>query len=350
MRNSRSHSLSNLGYIRNQHQLPSPSQTHTIIEHNGDVSCDLSTQASQISSAFSVAVESNQQVVGSDITSGSDAAGNCPGAWKPKHLSPSALSLRIISVTVFLVVNQGLVQYSRRNDGLVMPSTKFHYLWTFGPMAILTLIDALWGRLECQAMAASPWTHLSCGESAESTLLLDYMSMARPVAVIKAFRKRDWVVAAAVSCRLLLRVAIVLSTALISLKKVDVDVPTVTTLHSSFVANTTESEGYANTIGTLHYYSMIGLATKNMAYPEGTSANYAFQQIDAPTSIGTKLTATVEGFRSEINCEIATLNTTEIKYGDAHCWSLKTTHCELLISTTPVVGFFGNPNDALPTF
>ena len=67
----------------------------------------------------------------------------------------------------------------------------------------------------------APWIRLSKGPAkAEKTLLLDYLNMLQPVAVVRGVQNRDFAVACTSAVTLLLRILIVLSTGLITLSLV----------------------------------------------------------------------------------------------------------------------------------
>lgn len=93
-------------------------------------------------------------------------------------------------------------------------------------------------------------------QSFTETLLLDYLAMLQPVAIAKAFRYRDWAVASASLCSLVVRATIILSTALFVLTPIEIDNTLVpTTILSRFVDNATEIDDYATRLGSLPYYT-----------------------------------------------------------------------------------------------
>ncbi|KAF2972260.1 hypothetical protein GQX73_g1262 [Xylaria multiplex] len=251
--------------------------------------------------------------------------------WKPAYLQKATLIIFPALFLGFIVSIQVLVAVSRENDGLATSSRNLHYLWTFGPMIALTLIAAFWARVEFQLKSAAPWAHMVDGQSFDRALLLDYLAMLQPVAIVKAVKNKDWAVASASSCSLILRIAIILSTALIVLMPTEIhDTPVPVTILSKFVDNTTELEGIATELGSSPYYSMIGLIERNMSFPDGTSNIYAFQQF-IPTEVpDAHLTITVEGFTSRLTCQPAALNTS---YSDCRdpsglCWALEAQQCQ----------------------
>ena len=57
----------------------------------------------------------------------------------------------LIVVFSVLIVSVEVLRYvSNNNYGLATSHQTLHYLWTYGPTAILTLIASFWSRVECQ--------------------------------------------------------------------------------------------------------------------------------------------------------------------------------------------------------
>jgi hypothetical protein len=82
------------------------------------------------------------------------------------------------------------------------------------------LIAAFWGRVEYQAKVTAPWVrlyHSKSLSSAHKTLLLVYVSIWQPKAMLSALKNRDIVVAGTIAVSLAFTGMIVLSTGLITL-------------------------------------------------------------------------------------------------------------------------------------
>ncbi|RWA06931.1 hypothetical protein EKO27_g8171 [Xylaria grammica] len=259
------------------------------------------------------------------------------GPWNPAYLRRRTLVIFPVLFLSFIVTIQVLVRVSQNNDGLATSSRNLHYLWTFGPMTALTLVAAFWARVEFQLKSIAPWVHMVDGQSFEKTLFLDYLSMLQPIGIVKAIKNRDWAVASASLCSLVLRVAVILSTALIVLMPTAIhDTPLPVTILSRFVDNTTELEGIATRIGSSPYYSMLGLIERNMSFPDGTSNIYAFQQFVSTEVPDAHLSITVEGFTSYLTCQPSFLNTSYKNCDPLDtsnlCWALETQKCQYPIS------------------
>ncbi|KAI0199351.1 hypothetical protein F4808DRAFT_471653 [Astrocystis sublimbata] len=278
--------------------------------------------------------------------SDSEKALNAPRPWQAAYLQNSRLVIFPICFLSFIVAVQVLIHISQVNDGLATPWKHLHYLWTFGPMAALTLVAAFWNRVEFQLKSITPWAHMVQGDRADKTLLLDYRSMFQPMVIVTAVKFRDWAVASASLCSLTLRVTIILSTSLIALTLTEVhdtDVPVA--LRSSFVESAAKLGDVATRLGSLPYYTMRGLSERKIPYPDGTWNNYAFQQFALTDIPNARLNISVEGFTSSLSCEPVSLNTSYSRCDELDteqfCWALETKQCQYPIqpvAVTPDIG------------
>ncbi|KAL2279073.1 hypothetical protein FJTKL_13650 [Diaporthe vaccinii] len=81
--------------------------------------------------------------------------------WTDFYFRP----LFLISLSVFLVLMIAALEVghyiSQHNQGLVTASEDMHYVWTYGPTLVLTIVAALWGQLELRARQIMPCLQLS---------------------------------------------------------------------------------------------------------------------------------------------------------------------------------------------
>ncbi|KAL2198282.1 hypothetical protein P885DRAFT_9380, partial [Corynascus similis CBS 632.67] len=166
---------------------------------------------------------------------------------------------------------------------------------------------ALWSRSEYQSKLVAPWVRLSThpsGSHAKRTLLLDYISDFQLSAVFKSLRNRDFTVSLTSTVAILIKVLIVISTGLISLSWTQVYYSSwPVTIQDRFVGNPAR----LSHAGTLAYFVTQGLANQNLTYPEGISAEYAYQSVgDGPPSTA-ETTVTVDGFGNSLDCQPAEL-------------------------------------------
>ncbi|KAI0164387.1 hypothetical protein GGR52DRAFT_559528 [Hypoxylon sp. FL1284] len=281
---------------------------------------------------------------------------NMRKGWEPSYLGKLPQILFLAMFLGFIVGIQVLVYVSVKQEGFAPSSASLHSLGTYGPMFILTLAAAFWSRVDFQAKLVAPWAHMSQGPAAaERSVLLDYLSALQPLVVLGAFQNRDWAVAASSSCSLVLRLIVVLSTALIVLSPTRVhNIPTPIVLRSSFIENGTELEHRSldMVVGSIPYYNMDGLMEDNLTYPDGTSSSYAFQDIDANISTDAQLHATVEGFRASLDCKSADLRNYSYGLSLTQGWSItglnfKSENCSAITNSSTfgsshsTTGYFG---------
>ncbi len=230
-----------------------------------------------------------------------------PLPWRPIYLQRKILAAFFATFAGLVVALEALLDYSSRHAGLEreMQQMALRYLYRFAPTAILTLVTVLWARVEFQTKNAAPWLRMAKGPSnVDKTLLLDYLSLSQPRAIFRATRNGDYTVACATIISLLLRISVVVSTALISViyySGVDENAPI--TIQSEFVNS---AATLANS-GSLALFTMLGLQQDNLAFPDGLSTQFAFQQFASDYPRTTELHATVDGFSAALDCEPATL-------------------------------------------
>src|SRR3569833_2637994 len=113
--------------------------------------------------------------------------------WRPFYLRRLVLALFVLVFVLIIGTVEALLFVSNSNDGLGTANAGQHYLWTYGPTAVLTLVAALWGRVDFQSKAAAPWMRLSQRpHAATRTLLLDYITTFQLAALFRSLRNRDF--------------------------------------------------------------------------------------------------------------------------------------------------------------
>ncbi|KAJ5938925.1 hypothetical protein N7466_002059 [Penicillium verhagenii] len=238
-----------------------------------------------------------------------------PG-WRPIYLRKWVLTLLVIIFCAIIAALEALNYVSSANQGLTSSVESRHYLWTYGPTAILTIVAALWARVEFQVKQSAPWQAMfERPEVPEKSVLLDYVSGMQPVAMWKAMGNKHFAVAAGIACSLLLRLLIIVSTALFSLEEVQVsksNVPILLQGNFNTLSVSDLSTAFSNPFNTLN-----GILFENVAYMDGTTANLTFPTFSAPTlSNDSTITANVTGLVSDLDCETA--------YLDIKLWQLQT--------------------------
>lgn len=222
--------------------------------------------------------------------------------WRPRYLRRSVIATFIFVFAILVAAIETLVRISSDNDGIATSRPKLHYLWTFGPTAFLTLVAAFWSRVEYQSKLVAPWRRLMQQQAvdAKRTLLLDYISDPQPVAIVKAFRNRDWTVSITCTVSILIKVLIVISTGLITLSWTPVH------FHSyPMILQDTFSNSSAQRLSktkTTSFIFMEGQVSQNLSYPDGLSKDYAFQSATADLPDSAETRVTVDGLTNGLNC------------------------------------------------
>ncbi|SPO01515.1 uncharacterized protein DNG_04188 [Cephalotrichum gorgonifer] len=221
-------------------------------------------------------------------------------SWRPLYLRRLVLLAFALLFAALMAVPQGLLAHSNSNGGLGIPGNS-RYVWQYAGTAVVTLTMALWSRVEYQAKATAPWIRLSRGPAdADRTLLLDYVSDFQPVAILKAFRYGDYLVASISLVSVLLRVLVVIATAMISPSLLGVVSPeTSVTLRNAFM----DSSERLLDVGSMPHFYMAGLVMGNLTFPDGTSKTHAYQPFAAPEAA--QVNVTVDGFSGLLDCEPA---------------------------------------------
>lgn len=241
-----------------------------------------------------------------------------PLPWRPSHLRRRVLLPFAGAFAGLVVALEALADYSRRSGGFGFGAGAYggfrYYLWVSAAPALLALLGALWARVDYQARAAAPWVRLSGGrpEAAERTLLVDYVSMARARAVVRAVANGDGVVACAAGVSLVLGALAVLSTALLAVGGGGMGVVAVpVSLGTAFVDG---AEGLAGA-GPLSFYAMRGLQLGGaVSLPDGVAPRFAYQRFSTGVAAGTEVEVEVDGFSAGLDCEVARLGVTGVQY------------------------------------
>ncbi|KAJ5622129.1 hypothetical protein N7528_005361 [Penicillium herquei] len=231
-----------------------------------------------------------------------------PPGWRPAYLRKRVLTGFAITFCAIIIALEILNYVSSKNQGLTSSTESRHYLWTYGPTAILTLVSAFWARVEFQAKQSAPWQAMLKGpEESEKSVLLDYISQMQPFALISAIRNRHYPVVSGISGSLLLRLLIIISTSLFSLQEVKVQKKNVSIQvqgNVSTLSTADFSTAYSEPFDTVN-----GILFEGVSYLDGTTANFSFPTFSAPSmSNDSVIIANVTGLAPELECENATLD------------------------------------------
>jgi hypothetical protein len=232
-----------------------------------------------------------------------EAASSNMLAWRPLYLRRIVLSAFLASFILMIAAIETLLGISNQKDGLATSDASLHYLWTYGPTAMLTLLAAFWARVEYQSKLIMPWLRLAQpAQKADRTLLLDYTSAFQPVALYRSLQSKDVMVSLTITVSLLIKLLIIISTGLISLSPVFLD----TTAISMEILDEYVDDGIRlrNTTA-LAYYVMTGLSNLNLTLPNGISNQYSYLTVQTNESATAQLRYTVDGLASWLDCQPA---------------------------------------------
>ncbi|KAF9889990.1 hypothetical protein FE257_006670 [Aspergillus nanangensis] len=230
--------------------------------------------------------------------------------WRPAYLQRRTLFGFLVLFCGGIVVLEILYHVSQANHGIASSTASRHYAWTYGPTAVVTLITALWTRVEFQAKQNAPWQAMQEKPTeASQSLLLDYISVLLPVALFKALKNRHLIVAATITCTLLLRLVIIVSTGLFALQEIPVRKDNIEVrLDSTFSGDDVDFiSGNSNPFDIVN-----SVLFKNGTYPDGTTQDLVFQMFSAPNIPSNAiLTVPVTGMAARLECEPASLTVNE---------------------------------------
>ncbi|KAL3424093.1 hypothetical protein PVAG01_03374 [Phlyctema vagabunda] len=230
--------------------------------------------------------------------------------WQPSYLQRLVLLGFTTLFALILVASEVLQKLSQRNHGLATSYPGLHYLWTYGPTAVLTLVASFWYRIEFQTKMITPWARIfNRSDKASTSLLQDYLSSSPPTLLRHAVKNRDCAVLATATVSLLMKLLIVLSSGLITLSSTKVPVENVLiTLKDTFVDSNIKLQSSDQ---SLPFYIMQGLLRGDIGVPVGITPDFAYQTIDTTNSAlesSSQVEATVDGLTNSLECESANLS------------------------------------------
>lgn len=271
------------------------------------------------------------------------------GGWQPMWLRPIVLSsftAFFLALSILLFV---LTWISNKNNGLFQTRNDFGYVWRFGPPArmhtasypkfkkasanlgfvliVLTVVSALWARVELQTLRYLPWTAGQRGQPFDPKL--DYMDMSTPAILVQSLKRKHATVLLVSVVSLVLKAGIVLSPGLFSPLLVGTESPAEVRVLDTF--NSTRQwwrlRGWLSDGAKLKPWLNPQDAARavrdfGMAYPFGVNNQVAYQTfVTSDTkSRGTPqapVTAVVDGVLFNIEClllqNLSVGNTTLVK-------------------------------------
>ena len=209
-------------------------------------------------------------------------------SYVPFSLQTWVLSAFALVFAATLGALEVMHQISSRNQGLSTTDPSKHYLWTYGPTMFLSIVAPLWGRVEYRVKQLTPWEAMTRNPiPADKGFLMDYVSIWNVNALLTWLRAKHYVVSVAIVGSLLLKLALIASTALLSLEPRRIFHTHEMQLNDVF---TSFSGDIDQLFLTPELITTVGVARHNLSYPPGTGASFAvqsFQPIDDITGAWT---------------------------------------------------------------
>lgn len=225
--------------------------------------------------------------------------------WQPLFMKPRVLLAFAVLFLIFFVSLQIIWSWSQGHQGIATSDDSKHYLWTFGPTAVLVFVTVGWRQVDYAAKSLQPWAEMAKGPAtADRSLLLDYVTPIQAVALTRALRNRHFVVASTITVFFLLKVLTIISTGLFSLDQVNRNsIDAALQLSSSF---TGENFKHATSVDSRAAYTIYGVQSLNLSYPSGTTAQYAVQMFTPQDQSADGLvsyTAVADVFSAALDCQ-----------------------------------------------
>lgn len=234
--------------------------------------------------------------------------------WSPVYLQRRIL-IAFITIFISLIITiEVLLPISNKHKGLATSHDGIKYLWKYTPTAIFTILAAVWGRLSFQVQIFLPWHNMLQGlaKKTKQPPFPDYLDMHPPIAIFRAFKYHDWPVSAAVATGLFLRIILILSTGLMTTRMLEMETPIAIELQNSFVNMT----GPLSQDASLDILAVKGITSNLLDYPEGTSAQFAYQTTKFAVPQGNKLQFTADALTATLQCQEAEISFRETKEQD----------------------------------
>ncbi|KAJ3577223.1 hypothetical protein NPX13_g3343 [Xylaria arbuscula] len=252
--------------------------------------------------------------------------------WQPIYLSRLVYTSFIAIFILLVLTVETLLYVSNRNYGLASSVISLHYLWTYGPTALLTLIASFWARVDYQIKSTAPWSQMAKGPtSSQQSVLLDYVSRSQPSSVYHAAKNKDYAVVASSLVSLILLLATVISTSLIILSPVRVPNKQIgVTLKTEFVEKMDSQEAF-----DLVYPTLLASIVHNISLPDGISRNSAYQDVEANSRNVSIFRTTVDAFFPDLSCERAVASPAGAQY-DSRSFGLRSTNFEMNVECDDV--------------
>jgi len=212
-----------------------------------------------------------------------------------------------------LAILEVLFRISNANQGLATTTMSRHYLWVYGPTAILTVFLALWNRVDYRIRQMTPWSAFPQGRitPGHHGLFKNYLSPTTPEILWQSIKNRDVNVTVSSLVLNLITLLIIMSTSLFVLETR----PTYRGEQIYQVDLRLLTDIVQPTVPNLAMDIIDAIDTMELPYPWGTTPDLAFEPFHPTndTRVGDFQQAMVNVFTVDLQCqetELAVLNWT----------------------------------------
>ncbi|KAJ9640764.1 hypothetical protein H2204_003053 [Knufia peltigerae] len=264
--------------------------------------------------------------------------------WNPFWLSRPVLTGVIVTCSL-IIVALVLPQYvNTRTDGFPL-ITSNHYVWTYGPTAILVLVVSAWRQIDHACKVLMPWKVLREGSAqSQKSILLDYISPLQVLSFWEAVRNGHWLVCNTIITFVFLKLITVASTGLFTIDvRTLFDPNTTLVTTTSFDGSLYNASAYLSVSDSSLFYNAYAVMAKGLDDTEGVLGTYAYQAISTKATSPEEnetTSAIVDVFAPAFNCEKAqvAINLQPANTTDQHpedTFSLLSPACQLLAGAKP---------------
>lgn len=204
--------------------------------------------------------------------------------WTSIWLRKQTLLALISLFTALIASLVVLWTMDQAHDGIHPVLSSNHYVWTYGPTAVLVVVLSLWRQVDYYCKLMQPWQEMyKSPKDAENSLLLDYVSPTLITSWVRAVHRRHIPVVASISGFAIMKLIILLSTGLLTLTPT-----TMTGLQGITLTTAFGADAFWNTIHSNGTLSDIGFSSAYTQTYSGVSAEpvYAYVKLLTDQSHG----------------------------------------------------------------
>lgn len=196
--------------------------------------------------------------------------------WNPLCLSKKvlyALALLLVALLTLLAVSLATATGQKGLDSSAVNDT----VWTYFPTALLVLLTGIYRQNDHHCKQLAPWAALAAQEaSADSTVLLDFISPVQPLGLFAAIRRRSSAVGLSSTAILLLKVLTVFSTALFTSSPF-VGQPTENLVQKSPFNDALQEDISVSSFGLGSAFEAYGASSQGLATRAGLNQDFIYE-------------------------------------------------------------------------